>query len=126
MDLDFLPEHALFRQEVRAWIEENFPQAIRDKQATGEHLNKEEILSWHKILYKKGWLTPGWPVEHGGTGWDSVRKYIWSEELARANTTGPSFGLGMIGPVLYTLGSEDQKENLLKPTLAGDIWWCQG
>ena len=126
MDLDFLPEHALFRQEVRAWIEENFPQAIRDKQATGENLNKEEILSWHKILYKKGWLTPGWPVEHGGTGWDSVRKYIWSEELARANTTGPSFGLGMIGPVLYTFGSEDQKENLLKPTLAGDIWWCQG
>jgi len=126
MDLDFLPEHALFRQEVRAWIAENFPQAIRDKQATGEHLNKEEILSWHKILYKKGWLTPGWPVEHGGTGWDPVRRYIWSEELARANTSQPSFGIGMIGPVLYTFGSEDQKENLLKPTLAGDIWWCQG
>ncbi|NBB14587.1 pimeloyl-CoA dehydrogenase large subunit [Caulobacter sp. SLTY] len=126
MDLDFLPEHGEFRKEVRAWIEDNFPKAIRDKQATGEHLNKEEILSWHKILYKKGWLTPSWPVEHGGTGWDAVRKYIFSEELARANTTGPSFGLGMIGPVLYTFGSDDQKENLLKPTLAGDIWWCQG
>ncbi|MBI1406439.1 MAG: pimeloyl-CoA dehydrogenase large subunit [Caulobacter sp.] len=126
MDLDFLPEHAEFRKEVRAWIEDNFPQAIRDKQATGEHLSKEEILSWHKILYKKGWLTPSWPVEHGGTGWDAVRKYIFSEELARANTTGPSFGLGMIGPVLYTFGSEEQKEKLLKPTLAGDIWWCQG
>jgi len=126
MDLDFLPEHALFRQEVRAWIGENFPQAIRDKQATGEHLSKEEILSWHKILYNKGWLTPGWPVEHGGTGWDPVRRYIWSEELARANTSQPSFGIGMIGPVLYTFGSEDQRENLLKPTLAGDIWWCQG
>ncbi|MFN3856654.1 MAG: acyl-CoA dehydrogenase family protein [Caulobacter sp.] len=126
MDLDFLPEHAEFRKEVRDWIEANFPQAIRDKQKTGEHLNKEEILSWHKILYKKGWLTPSWPVEHGGTGWDPVRKYIFSEELARAGTTGPSFGLGMIGPVLYTFGTPDQKENLLKPTLAGDIWWCQG
>ena len=84
MDLDFLPEHAEFRKEVRSWIEDNFPKAIRDKQATGEHLNKEEILSWHKILYKKGWLTPSWPVEHGGTGWDAVRKYIFSEELARA------------------------------------------
>ena len=126
MDLAFKPEHAAFRAEVRDWIEANFPKAIRDKQATGEHLNKEEILSWHRILYAKGWLTPSWPVEYGGTGWDPVQRYIWSEELARANTCPPSFGLGMIGPVLYTFGTAEQKENLLKPTLAGDIWWCQG
>ena len=61
MDLSFKPEHATFRKEVRAWIEANFPQAIRDKQATGEHLTKDEILSWHKILYKAGRLTPSWP-----------------------------------------------------------------
>jgi len=126
MDLSFKPEHATFRKEVRAWIEANFPQAIRDKQATGEHLTKDEILSWHKILYKAGRLTPSWPKEWGGNDWDAVQRYIWSEELARANTSQPSFGLGMIGPVLYTFGSPDQKENLLKPTLAGDIWWCQG
>jgi len=66
MDLAFKPEHAAFRAEVRAWIEASFPQAIRDKQATGEHLNKEEILSWHRILYAKGWLTPSWPKEYGG------------------------------------------------------------
>ena len=126
MDLSFLPEHAEFRAEVRAWIEANFPQAIRDKQATGENLNKQEILSWHKVLYKKGWLTPSWPVEYGGTGWDAVRRYIWSEELARANTCQPSFGLGMIGPVLYTFGTPEQKAKFLTPTVAGDIWWCQG
>jgi alkylation response protein AidB-like acyl-CoA dehydrogenase len=126
MDLAFKPEHAAFRAEVRDWIEGNFPQAIRDKQATGEHLNKEEILSWHRVLYAKGWLTPSWPKEFGGTGWDPVQRYIWSEELARANTCQPSFGLGMIGPVLYTFGTPEQKETLLKPTVAGDIWWCQG
>lgn len=126
MGLDLLPEHVAFRAEVRDWIEANFPQAVRDKQKAGEALTKEDILSWHRILYKKGWLTPSWPVEHGGTGWDPVRRYIFSEELARANTTPPSFGLGMIGPVLYTFGSDKQKEELLKPTLAGDIWWCQG
>ncbi len=126
MDLSFKPEHAAFRLEVRAWIEAHFPQAIRDKQATGEHLNKEEILSWHKILHQHGRLTPSWPKEWGGNDWDAVQRYIWSEELARANTSQPSFGLGMIGPVLYTFGTPEQKENLLKPTLAGDIWWCQG
>ena len=40
MDLAFKPEHAAFRAEVRDWIEANFPKAIRDKQATGEHLNR--------------------------------------------------------------------------------------
>jgi alkylation response protein AidB-like acyl-CoA dehydrogenase len=126
MDLSFTPEHAAFRIEVRNWIEANFPQAIRDKQATGEHLTKDEILSWHKILHKQGWLTPSWPKAYGGNDWDVVQRYIWSEELARANTSQPSFGLGMIGPVLFTFGSVEQRENLLKPTMAGDIWWCQG
>ena len=126
MDLDFLPEHAEFRQEVRAWIEGSYPAEVKRKQASGEEMTKEDILSWHRILYAKGWLTPSWPVEYGGTGWDPVRKYIWSEELARAGTIQNSFGIGMIGPVLYTYGTPEQKAKFLDATRSGDIWWCQG
>ena len=126
MDLDFLPEHAEFRKEVRDWIAANYPAETRRKQEAGEHLGKEDILGWHRILHNKGWLTPSWPVEYGGTGWDSVRKYIFSEELARAQTSQTSFGLGMIGPVLYTFATPEQKEKFLPGTMNGDIWWCQG
>jgi alkylation response protein AidB-like acyl-CoA dehydrogenase len=126
MDLDFLPEHADFRKEVRDWINANYPAETRRKQEAGEHLGKEDILAWHRILHNKGWLTPSWPVEYGGTGWDSVRKYIFSEELARAQTSQTSFGLGMIGPVLYTFATPEQKEKFLPGTMNGDIWWCQG
>ena len=126
MDLDFLPEHAEFRKEVRDWIEANYPAETRRKQEAGEHLGKEDILAWHRTLHKKGWLTPSWPVEYGGTGWDSVRKYIFSEELARAQTSQTSFGLGMIGPVLYTFATPEQKAKFLPGTMNGDIWWCQG
>ena len=126
MDLDFLPEHAEFRKEVRDWIAANYPAETRRKQDAGEHLGKEDILAWHRILHNKGWLTPSWPVEYGGTGWDSVRKYIFSEELARAQTSQTSFGLGMIGPVLYTFATPEQKEKFLPGTMNGDIWWCQG
>jgi alkylation response protein AidB-like acyl-CoA dehydrogenase len=126
MDLDFLPEHAEFRKEVRDWIEANYPAETRRKQEAGEHLGKEDILAWHRTLYNKGWLTPSWPVEFGGTGWDSVRKYIFSEELARAQTSQTSFGIGMIGPVLYTFATPEQKEKFLPGTMNGDIWWCQG
>jgi len=89
MDLHFPPEYARFREEVRSWIEDNYPTEVRRKQATGEALTKADILSWHKILNTKGWLVPSWPKEYGGTGWPPVARYIFSEELARANTLAP-------------------------------------
>ena len=36
------------------------------------------------------------------------------------------FGLKMVGPVLYTLGTQEQKDRFLPAILASDEWWCQG
>jgi hypothetical protein len=126
MDLSFTAEHDVFRQEVRQWIEENYPADVRKKQQTGQTLTKADYLSWHRKLAQKGWLVPSWPTKFGGTGWDVVRRYVFSEELARAETIPPTFGIGMIGPVIYTFGTPEQVERYLWPTINGDIWWCQG
>ena len=32
----------------------------------------------------------------------------------------------MVGPVIYTYGSEAQKKKFLPRILSGDDWWCQG
>ena len=90
MNLDFTPEENAFREEVRAFIKENYPAELRKAQDEGLPLTKDEYLLWHKVLAKKGWATPSWPAEHGGTGWTPTQKYIWSEETARADclTTG--------------------------------------
>ena len=69
MDLDFSPQDTAFRAEARAFIAENYPQALRDKQRDEEALSKQDYLSWHKILARKGWSAPSWPKEWGGTGW---------------------------------------------------------
>ena len=127
MNLDFSPEDIAFRNEARAFIEENYPKAVRDKQARGEELTKEEHLSWHQILAKKGWVAPSWPKEWGGTDWTPTQKYIWSEEQARADTIAIlPFGINMVAPVIYTFGTQAQKERFLPATYNGDIWWCQG
>ncbi len=127
MNLDFSPEDIAFRNEVRTFIEENYPQNLRDKRDEGEELAKEDHLSWHRILAKKGWVAPSWPKEWGGTGWTPTQKYIWSEEQARADTIPIlPFGINMVSPVIYTFGSQEQKERFLPPTYNGDIWWCQG
>ena len=127
MNLDFSPEDNAFREEARRFIAENYPKALRDKQERGETLSKEDYLSWHRILAKKGWSTPSWPKEFGGTEWTPTQKYIWSEEQARADTIGIlPFGVAMLAPVIYTFGTQEQKEKFLPDIRDGKIWWCQG
>src|SRR5512146_3491176 len=114
MDLAFSPEEVAFREEVRRFIAENYPAHLRGKQDEGEELGKEDMLAWHKILAKKGWSAPAWPVEYGGTGWTATQRYIFSEESARAETIPPlPFGINMVGPVIYTFGTPEQKAKYL-------------
>ena len=127
MNLDFPPEDTAFREEVRTFLAENYPRDLREKQERGETLGKEDYLSWHRILAKKGWSAPSWPVELGGTGWTPTQKYIWSEEQARADTLSVlPFGVSMLAPVLYTFGTEEQKQRFLPGIRDGIDWWCQG
>ena len=127
MNLDFSPEDVAFRAEVRAFIASAYPQSLRGKQDEGEELAKQDFLAWHRILAQKGWVAPAWPTEYGGPGWTSVQRYIWSEECALADTVPIlPFGINMVGPVIYTFGTPEQKARFLPDTLSGDIWWCQG
>jgi alkylation response protein AidB-like acyl-CoA dehydrogenase len=127
MDLSFTPEELAFRQEVRAFIDDNYPKAMRGKQDAGEELTKDEILSWHKILARKGWSAPHWPKEYGGPGWGPVYRHIFAEEMAQAEVAPIiPFGTVMMAAVVMTFGTDEQKKKWLPPTLAGDIWWCQG
>src|SRR5262249_48711175 len=86
-----------------------------------------EVKEWHRILYRKGWVAPHWPREHGGPGFDVTRRFILSEELelAGAPTLSP-FGLSMVGPLLIQYGTDAQRQRFLPKILSGDETWCQG
>ncbi len=127
MNLEFSPEDNAFRAEVRAWLEESYPKDVAARQAAGEDLRKEDVMKWHHILAKKGWAVPSWPKEWGGTGWTPTQKYIWQQELARIDAQPlPAFGVAMVAPVIYTFGTQAQKDRFLPATRDGEIWWCQG
>jgi alkylation response protein AidB-like acyl-CoA dehydrogenase len=126
MDLTYSPAEEAFRQEVRRFIVDNYPKHLRGK-ARGEFTSREDFLAWHRILHKQGWVAPAWPKQYGGTGWTSTQRYIFSEECARAETAMIlPFGINMVGPVIYTFGTEEQKKQHLPKILSGDVWWCQG
>ncbi len=127
MDLNFSADDLAFQQEVRTFLADHYPAGLKAKFDEGEELSKEDFLSWHKVLAAKGWAGIAWPVEYGGTGWTSVQRYIFAEESARADAMRLlPFGLNMVGPVIYTFGTPEQKAKYLPRILSGDDWWCQG
>ncbi|MBK6691130.1 MAG: acyl-CoA dehydrogenase family protein [Myxococcales bacterium] len=127
MDLSFSAEHDAFRAEVRAFLKTNLPPHLRAKADVDAHFEMPEIMEWHRILYKKGWVAPHWPNEHGGPGWDAARRFILTEELELAGTPGLSpFGLIMVGPLIMQFGTDAQKARFLPKILSGEEVWCQG
>ena len=55
MHVSFTDEELAFQQEVRTFLEEQYPEDIRRQQESGEPLSRDDIIRWQKILYKKGW-----------------------------------------------------------------------
>ena len=49
----------------------------------GEELTRDEVVEWHKCVAKKGWMGHSWPVEHGGTGWDATKIYLFERVSLR-------------------------------------------
>src|SRR5436305_2108670 len=114
MDLSFTSEEIAFREEVREFFRGALPADIRRKVVLGQRLSKPELKRWTQILFEKGWATPAWSPEWGGTGWSAVKQYIFKEELHMAPAPEPlSFNVNMIGPVLIAFGSEQQKSHFL-------------
>jgi len=127
MDLRFSDEEDRFRTEVREFIDASLPAAVRRKMVEGRALTKDEIVAWQRMLNERGWATPSWPREHGGPGWSVVQRWVFLDELHQAPAPEPlSFNVNMIGPVLFTFGTPQQKARFLPRIANLDDWWCQG
>lgn len=128
MDTAFAPEDMAFREEVAAFFDSAYDDELDARLNNPDPaIFQPAIIEWQKRLHKQGWIAPGWPVEFGGTGWDATKSFIFeSERASRGIRDVIPFGLKMVGPVIYTFGSEQQKERFLPPILASDEWWCQG
>jgi len=113
-----------FRKVVRAWLEDNYPEEIR---------NPPKRLHWHENrpaymkLAEQGWIAPGWPREHGGMGLSPAKQLIMLEEMERHGAARMNdHGIIMLGPLLIQYGTEEQRERFLPPILRGEHIWCQG
>jgi acyl-CoA dehydrogenase len=118
-----------FAAEVRQFLEENLTADLRraGRHTTGVHSEIEACRTWHRRLYRRGWIAPAWPVEHGGTGWSHEYRFHFEQECARNDAPILfSTGIRSIGPLLIALGTQEQRRKYIPPILSGDDLWCQG
>jgi alkylation response protein AidB-like acyl-CoA dehydrogenase len=131
MDFGDTPEEAIWRKEVRDFLEKEYPKELsgrgeeRSLFARGDEGNP--LKRWRAALASRGWVAPAWPEEYGGAGLDVKRQFIMNEEFAEfgAQNVG-GFGVMMFGPTLIVHGTEEQKKEHLPGILSGEVQWCQG
>ena len=129
MDLNLSPEDRAFQSEVRAFLDENLTDEIREGARLTPCVRSPQVASraWGKALAKKGWLCHAWPQEYGGPGWNTVQRYIFELECALAGVpTLNHMGRKMVGPVVMKYGTPAQKEAFLPGIRNDELMWCQG
>jgi alkylation response protein AidB-like acyl-CoA dehydrogenase len=125
VDLTLTTEEQAFRDELRAWLDDNHP---GDAPKGGDQEQFAFEREWQRTLHDAGWAGVSWPKEYGGRGATLIEQAIFGEELARAKAPRPANVLGLVmgGPVVIAHGSEEQKERFLEPILSAEEIWCQG
>jgi len=124
VDLTLTPQEEAFRDELRAWLEQNHP----GEEPAGDEEAFQFRREWQRKLFDAGWTGISWPKEYGGRGATLMEQALFNEEIVRAGAppTANVLGLVMGGPVVIAHGSEEQKERYLGPILSGEEIWCQG
>ena len=123
----FTDEENGFREDVRGFLQSNLPEDIANKVKMNRRLEKNDYLRWQRILATRNFLTIGWPAEHGGPGLTAIQRYLFEQEYGALPAPRlKQFGIGMVGPVIYTFGDELQKARFLPGIRDSSDWWCQG
>ena len=119
------------RREVRAWIEENKVEEVRNQaggrgRAVGER--SEAQREWERRLMEGHWICSHWPEDYGGRGLDNFSRGIVAEEFAKAGYPLVSRGMGesLVSPAIIVHGTEEQKREFLPKILDGTHRYCQG
>ena len=113
-----------FQEEVRQFYAENLtPEFRRAGKMMGWAFSDFEFgRQWQKILHRRGWGAPSWPVQYGGTGWSPIQHYIFEIETIRASAPVPYYlGIMLCAPCIMEFGRQDQKDEFLPRIIAGDL-----
>ncbi|MGH9050411.1 MAG: acyl-CoA dehydrogenase family protein [Acidimicrobiia bacterium] len=141
MDFAYEPEDRAFRDELRAWLDENLPKFLADwggdedpgggRQGgteSGVARTQERRRDWQRRLHEGRWAAINWPKAWGGREATPVQNVLYSEEMARVRAPGiyNANGIWQIGPMIIRWGTAEQQQRWLSGILDASEHWCQG
>ena len=131
MDFAYTKEELQFRDELRAWLEANVPTEWQEQgggMLGGTDEQFQFLVDWQRKLYDAGWGAVHWPKEYGGRDATLIEQLIYQQEMARLQAPPQVnlLGIGLVGPTLIAIGTEEQKKKYLSKILSGEEIWCQG
>ncbi|MCW2723338.1 MAG: acyl-CoA dehydrogenase, partial [Frankiales bacterium] len=98
MDLSHSEQDEEFRRELRAWLDTNLPQEMREPAFWADKSDDEQFQirrDWEAGKAKAGFAGIQWPTEYGGRGGTPTMKAIYDEEMAKANAPATVNPLGL-------------------------------
>ncbi|MGH8784329.1 MAG: acyl-CoA dehydrogenase family protein [Cupriavidus necator] len=126
-----LPEHDLgpagnaFRDEVRAWLKENWSGTSQTRGVDQAYEEWGFDTQFTALLGRKGWNSMSWPREYGGQGRTPYEQLAFMEEIQQADA--PMGGRGDIqAHALMAFGTPEQKAEFLPKLARGEITFCLG
>jgi alkylation response protein AidB-like acyl-CoA dehydrogenase len=128
MDLTYSEKYRALQSEVRAFIAKYGERS--PKPGGGRQKPSQKALDWQKLLLEHGYFGRSIPKEFGGFGLplDVLELAIIAEEIAKAGVYPGIMnqGISMLVPTLLEVGTKEQCAKWIRPTIRGDIIWCQG
>jgi alkylation response protein AidB-like acyl-CoA dehydrogenase len=148
------PEEAVWRAEVRSFLQKEMPASLRQREATPEAMGESgasqpatpsaarpearpggagfrreggAMAEWRQKLFERGWIAPAWPKEYGGAAMSHMEQFILNQEFAETGAPQVGgMGISMAGPTIIVHGTDEQKAEFLPPILRGEARYCQG
>ncbi|HET9854993.1 MAG TPA: acyl-CoA dehydrogenase family protein [Methylomirabilota bacterium] len=120
------PEQA-FADEVRAFLRAHPPEAFTEDGTDAGYGSGGHSRAFTRALGERGWLSMGWPREHGGQARPMSYLLILLEELATAGAPfGPLSGCLQVSDSIIRNGSETLQREILPLVARGDATFWQG
>jgi len=119
MNLDLTEEQQMLKTSARDFFEKEFPKTLVREMEEDTSGYSPEV--WKKMA-ELGWIGLVIPEEYDGTGLTFLDLVILLEEMGRACLTGPFFSTAVLcTPLILSLGSEQQKKELLPRIANGEL-----
>ncbi len=132
VDFHDTPDETAFRGQVRDFLQAEYTPLREALDAERPEGSDKFALTpttrvWFRKLAQRGWIAPSWPQQYGGGGMSVMQQFVFNEEMGEARAVQPGvITVGIVGPTIIALGTEEQKAQHLSGILSGEVIWCQG